>query len=158
MGQLHIPRILVVQSYVNHIKSLSDHLHRLTVSLEVLSAHDAETALGVLENRAVSLLIIDAYLRGKVDGFDLCRTIRSTPANQQLPIILLVSGHLSIERFKGISAGADLLLHRPVVKEELCKMVLLLLGWSSSHATGARASKADSPSLPRLRSVNSLYC
>ncbi len=111
------PRILVVEGYLNQTKSIESHLEGLAQPIELLSATDAETALSLLDKDSVSLLIIDVCLRRKMDGFDLCRAIRASVANRELPIILLMSGHLSLERSTGISAGADLLLHRPVVKE-----------------------------------------
>ncbi|MFQ5934117.1 MAG: PleD family two-component system response regulator [Dehalococcoidia bacterium] len=151
--EIRIPRILVVEGYVNHAKSISSHLEGLAKPLELLSAPDAETTLVLMDKETVSLLIIDVYLRGKMDGFDLCRVMRSSPANQRVPIILLLSGHLSLERSKGISAGADLLLHRPVVKEELFKMVQLLLEWRSNQATERVKGAAEGRSPRRLHSV-----
>ena len=120
------PKILVVEGYLNHAKTIGSHLERYAQPIELFSASDAETALSILDEQSVSLLIIDVCLRGKMDGFDLCRAIRVSDTYRELPIILLMSGHLSLERSSGMSAGADLLLYRPVVKEELFKMDLEL--------------------------------
>jgi DNA-binding response OmpR family regulator len=146
-------RILVVEGYLNHTKSIGSHLEGFAQPIELLSATDAETALGLLDKEPVSLLIIDVWLRGKMDGFDLCRAIRSSVANRDLPIILLMSGHLSLERSTGISAGADLLLHRPVVKGELFKMVQLLFELSSTQGAGKVKGTSEGPTIRRLHSV-----
>ncbi len=121
------PTILVVESYVNQARCLSSKLQGLETSLDLLSAQDAETALSLLEDRTVSLLIINSRLSGHMDGYDLCRTVRSSSVLQQLPVIMLLNSYLTLERTRGISAGADLLLQSPVLKEELYKMVQLLL-------------------------------
>ncbi len=148
------PKILVVEGYLNQSKSILSHLEELDMSLTVVSAHDAEAAVEYLDKQAVSLLIIDVYLKGQLDGFDLCRTIRSSQVNQKISIILLLGGHLSLERSRGISAGADLLLHRPVVKEELFKMVQLLLEWKFNQETGPATGTAEGRSSRRLHSVS----
>ena len=153
MEQTLSSRILVVEGYVNQTKTLTDHLEGLAVPPEVLSVPDAESALSLLQKQPVNLLIIDTLLRGKLDGFDLCRAIRSSSELRQLPVILLLARSLSLERCQGISAGADLLLQRPVVKEELCKMVQLLLELSSYRVAGTAAT-VDRGQFPRrLHSV-----
>ncbi|NIO10703.1 MAG: response regulator [Deltaproteobacteria bacterium] len=129
-GRSHKPRILVVEGFLSHAKSIGSHLNGYLEPVQLLSAHDAETALALLDKESVDLLIIDVCLRGQQDGFDLCRGIRASEEHKSLPIILLMSGHLSLERSRGISSGADLLLHRPVVKEELFKMVQILFDLS----------------------------
>ena len=145
--------ILVVEGHVNQSKCLLSQLEGLDAPVNVLSANDAETALSLLEKKTVNLLIIDTFLRGNADGFDLCRNIRSSSALRQIPVILLLAGSLSLERSKGISAGADILLQRPVVKEELCKMVQLLLEWSSYRTNSTAATVTPGQPLRRLRSV-----
>ena len=148
------PSVLVAGSFLNHTRCISDHLEELTPSVKVLSVCDADEALSLLDKEPVNLLIIDACLRGNLDGFDLCRTIRSSSQLRHLPVILLLAGSLSLERSKGISAGADLLLQRPVVREELCKMVGLLLEWSLNRVDDTATTGARVQPLRRLQSVS----
>lgn len=147
------PRIMIVESFGNNIKSLSSHLQDLALPLQILAATDATTAMARLQIEPADLLIIDAYLRGNMDGFDLCRAIKSSTSDHHPPIILLLAGYLSLERSKGMSAGADLLLHRPVVKEELLKMIQLLLGWRLNQAASPRPVAPENHALRRLRPV-----
>lgn len=148
-----IPRLMIVESYGSNVISLSGHLAALPIPLEIVAVRDAETAMACIQRENPDLLIIDACLRGKTDGFELCRILRSSPDNQHLPIILLLSGYLSLERSKGITAGADLLLLRPIVKEELLKMIHLLLGLKSEQCGNSRQRPENAP-LRRLRSVS----
>lgn len=142
------PEVLIVESFGSNTRSISSHLKALPFPLEILCAGDAEIAVNLIQKVRVDLAIIDTSLRGKMDGFDLCHALRSSPATERLPIILLLSGYLSLERAKGILAGADLLLHRPVVKEELMRMLELLLGEKLEPAA------TQDSTAPRLRSVS----
>lgn len=146
------PKIMIVESYGSNVKSLSTHLSSFGVPLQVVTAVDAPMAMARLQREPADLVIIDTLLRGKIDGFELCRNLRSTYFGQNVPIILLLGGTLSLERSKGILAGADLLLHRPVVKEELLKMLQLLLGRKLEQGDNGRASVEPIP-LRRLHSV-----
>ena len=143
-------RVLIVESYKNHVKSLSNHIQGLTLPLEIHAVGDGATALKKLEEEDLDLVVIDTCLRGKLDGYELCRTLRSSAKTQHLPIILLLAGYLSLERSKGISAGADLLLHRPVVKEELLKMIQLLLALKLSQTGSARPAATDNSPVRKL--------
>jgi CheY-like chemotaxis protein len=148
-----IPRLMIVESYGSNVVSLTGHLAALPIPLEIVAVRDAETAMASIQKEKPDLLVIDTCLRGKTDGFELCRVLRSSSQNQQLSIILLLSGYLSLERCKGITAGADLLLLRPIVKEELLKMIHLLLGLKSTQC-GNSQPRPQSVPLRRLRSVS----
>lgn len=148
---------MVVESFGANVKSLSSHLSGFPLSVEIVSAADAGSALSRLQQESIDLAIIDSCLKGKTDGFELCRTLReSLSQNKDIPIILILSGYLSLERVRGISAGADLLLHRPVVKEELLRMMQLLLAWKLEESVGVRLPASDNRPVRRLHAVSSL--
>lgn len=128
------PRILIVESPQSRLKALFANLDGLCFSPEILSENDPQTALERVKHEDLDLFIIDGYLRGKVDGFELCRALRSSAAGKQVPIILVLSGYLSLERFKAIAAGADLLLYRPIIKEEVIRLTELLLALKYARA------------------------
>jgi two-component system cell cycle response regulator len=137
------PRILIVETSQSHLKALYANLDGLSYSPQIQSENDGRTALERAKHEALDLFIIDAYLRGKVDGFELCRAIRSSAAGKHIPIILVLSGYLSLERLKAIAAGADLLLYRPIIKEELIRLTELLLA--------LKYAQAEANPLPRTR-------
>lgn len=147
------PKILIVESYGSNTKSILAHLEASPVPLDIVSVGDADAALTATQNGEFDLAIIDTCLRGRTDGFELCRALRSVVVTQQLPLILLLAGNLFLERARGISAGADLLLHRPVVKEELLRMIQLLLAKNFAQAANAQAA-AENHTGRRLRSVS----
>ena len=144
---------MIVESFGSNIKSLSSHLAAFPLPLQLLTATDATMAMAQLQQEEVDLVIVASCLRGKTDGFELCRALRSSSSDNRVPIILILSGYLSLERCQGISAGADLLLHRPVVKEELLRMIQVLLGWRFEESGNSRLPAFENHSLRRLYSV-----
>lgn len=148
-GHGFVPKVMIVDSYGSNIRSLSEHLNAWGAPLEILPSRDAEATLARLKAEPVDLVIIDTNLRGKLNGFELCRAMKSTKTTENIPVILVLVGSLSLERQKGIRAGADLLLHRPVLKEEFLKMVQLLL----ADKIRAGQSSPESQPLRRLFSV-----
>jgi DNA-binding response OmpR family regulator len=150
------PRILIVQRYGSNVKSISNQLAALPFKYEILSASDGQDALSLLHRQTADLVIVDALLSGRIDGYELCRSLNTASANPRLAVIMLLAGHLSLERLKGMQAGADLLLHRPVIKEELVNAVLLLLGLRLSLTTMLKHSKVasiDKSTSHRMHSV-----
>src|SRR5712692_3161140 len=142
MGESINPRILIVESYGSNTKSILTHLAGSPFPLQIVSVSDAEAATTLIQKEPIDLAIIDTCLRGKMDGFDLCRALRSSASTQQLSIILLLSGYLSLERSKGISAG-----------EELLRMIQLLLAEELAQVANTQPT-AGIPSVRRLRSVS----
>lgn len=139
---------------VENVKALANCLNGPTSPVQVLTAPDGESVMNRLQKEQVDLVIVDTLLRGKMDGFDICRTLKSNAATENIPVILVLTGNLSLERGKGMAAGADLLLHRPVVKEELLRMVQIVTGAKFEQAEKSRpAAPAEGRFQPRLRSV-----
>ena len=155
IGQNFTLRIMIVDGYRGNINSLSGHLAGLAVPPQIITATDPQTAMTRLETESFDLVIIDTCLSGKMDGFDLCRALRLSTSTQPLPIILILSGCLSLERYRGMAVGADLLIHKPIVKEELLKMAQLLLGRKLEQAQSSRPTEsASAVPVRKLRSVS----
>ena len=62
-----------------------------------------------------------------IDGYELCRRLRAQPDTALLPVILVTSLEAQDERVKGLEAGADDFLSKPVNWEELFARVRSLL-------------------------------
>lgn len=153
MAQGVRPRILIAGSYRGQVVSLCEYLKELSSEVEVLQAPDGRDALTLSKSQQIHLFLVDGFLKGSLNGFDLCRAIRSSgDAYRHTPIILMLSGHLITEHARGISAGADLLLHAPVIKEELWRMVVLLLGAASQSKR--RQTSASQEEIIELKPPN----
>ena len=96
---------------------LSKQLQRWQV--EVAVAHDGMAAWNVLnDGQAPSLALIDWMMPG-VDGPELCRRIRATPALSHLYVIMLTGRDSRADMVMGLDAGADDYIVKPFDAEEL---------------------------------------
>jgi len=69
---------------------------------------------------------VDVMMPG-LSGYDVCRRIRADPATALLPVVLVTSLDPHEERVKGIEAGADDFLQKPIHQAELLARVRSLL-------------------------------
>ena len=137
------PRILIVDSYKSHSAILSDHLKELSPAIEIDSATEGREALSIAATKEVHFFLIHGFLKGPLNAFELCREVRRLDEYQHTPVILMLSGHLIHDHARGLAAGADLFLHVPVEKQELWRMVVLLLNEASHGRKPTAASVKD---------------
>jgi two-component system alkaline phosphatase synthesis response regulator PhoP len=101
------------------------------------SALDGEEALKLIKKNQYDLVLLDLMLPG-IQGVDLCRTIRSNPATERLPIIMLTAKSDESDRVLGLEMGADDYISKPFSVRELIARVRAVLRRSSEkqHAPG----------------------
>ena len=116
--------VLVVDDNSANVRLLSD---LLTVhGFQVRTARDGEGCLAVVAEKIPDLVLLDVIMPG-MDGFTVCRTLRSDPRLHRLPIVLVTSLDPHGERVKGLDAGADDFLSKPIHAPELLARVRSLL-------------------------------
>jgi putative two-component system response regulator len=104
-----------------------DYLGRLLRSqgYRVVTAGDGAEAQELLQTRAVDLAVLDVLMpRG--GGFQVCREVKSSAETRLTPVVL-VTGPGADDRIRGIEAGADDFLSKPLRKEELLTRVKSLI-------------------------------
>ncbi|BFM39759.1 response regulator [Synechocystis sp. LKSZ1] len=89
---------------------------------EVISASSAMDALGVLNRREVSLILLDVTMP-EIDGLEFCRTIRKLHKFKDTPVIMLTAKDGLIDRAKGHMAGTNRYLTKPINKDQLLSTV-----------------------------------
>src|SRR5882672_785212 len=117
-------RILVVDDQRTVAEITAGLLRNLGHEVQV--ALDGAGALEALRRGRFDLVLCDIMMPN-MDGYELCRRLRADPATTLLPVVLVTSLDPQSERVKGIEAGADDFLAKPVNWAELFGRVKRLL-------------------------------
>lgn len=88
----------------------------------ILVANDGEDAERQISLEQPDLVILDIIMP-KLNGFQLCRNIRSNPSLAKLKVIMVTSMDRESDRYWGLKQGADEYLTKPVDVEELMSKV-----------------------------------
>jgi DNA-binding response OmpR family regulator len=93
---------------------------------EVVTSESAEEALERLETSTPDLLVADIMLPG-MDGFELCRRVRSEDRLARLPIVVLTARDGGDDRRRGAEVGVDAYMTKPFSPLELIDQIDRLL-------------------------------
>jgi two-component system alkaline phosphatase synthesis response regulator PhoP len=96
----------------------------------VLEAADGEAALDAISRHKPALIVLDVMLP-KLDGFDVCRRLRSQ--GDQTPVIMLTARDEDIDKIIGLELGADDYLTKPFNPRELIARVKAILRRSDNQ-------------------------
>ncbi len=125
-------RILVVDDTPHNVKLLRDLLGMK--GYEVDTADGGVEALARVEAAPPDLVLLDVVMPD-LSGYDVCRALRERPATRGLPVVMVTSLDASEERIKGLEAGADDFVTKPINAPELLARVRSLLRIKSLYDT-----------------------
>ncbi len=117
--------VLIVDDVEQNVRLLSDLLS-VKCGYRTEHAFSGEAALAQAERLQPDLILLDVVMPG-MDGFEVCRRLRSRSAFEATPIVLVTSLDPMQERINGLEAGADDFLSKPLVQAELFARVRSLL-------------------------------
>ena len=92
----------------------------------VLQATSGAMALEMIASQAPDLLLLDVVMPG-IDGYEVCRRIKSDSRSRQIPIIMVTGPSDRESRIRGIEAGAEDFISKPFDRGELLARVKMLL-------------------------------
>jgi len=107
----------------------------------VLTASDGNEALKMLPQHQVSLVVLDIMMPG-LDGFEVCKRMRSNEATANLPILFLTAKSTEVDQILGLEIGADDYIQKPVSTRVLVARVKSVLR-RSNESTPKRAENPE---------------
>ena len=99
----------------------------------VIRASSGEQALELLPSSGVDLVLLDIVMPG-IDGYEVCRRIRSAPDTAFLPVVMVTASG-NQEKIRAIEAGADDFVSKPFDQSELLARVASLARIKRYHDT-----------------------
>jgi len=104
-------RVLIVDDIEANVKLLEA---RLTVEyFETLSARNGLEALQICASEGPDVVLLDVMMPG-MDGFEVCKRLKSDPKTAHIPVIMVTALDQPADKIKGLDAGADDFLTKPV--------------------------------------------
>jgi two-component system OmpR family response regulator len=136
------PAVLVVEDEETLARAITYSLER--EGYTALSAKDGSEGLALAKQRAPDLVILDLMLP-KVDGYEVCRTLRRETT---IPILMLTAKAEEVDKIVGLELGADDYMTKPFSMRELLARVKALLRRVDLDLRAAKAA----PGAETLRS------
>jgi putative two-component system response regulator len=128
MGELlihrRVPRILVVDDNAEMAELMRELLS--SRGYDVLTVRDVEQAEREVRRHPPDLILSDVIMPGR-SGYELCRQLKSESATRLIPFVLITGLSDRENKVKGIEAGADDFLNKPIFPAELFARVKSLL-------------------------------
>ena len=104
-------RILVVDDVPANVKLLEARLS--AEYFDVAVAYGGAEALALCERAACDIVLLDVMMP-ELDGFEVCRRLKSNPLTHHIPVVMVTALDQPSDRVRGLEAGADDFLTKPV--------------------------------------------
>ncbi len=113
-------RVLVVDDVPANVKLLEARLS--AEYFDVITAYSGTEALAVCDRAECDIVLLDVMMPD-MDGFEVCRRLKSGPATHHIPVLMVTALDQPADRVRGLEAGADDFLTKPVTDVALVSRV-----------------------------------
>ena len=138
-----MPKILVIDDRADNLLSVKAILKSYEPDYEVITAQSGMEGIDLAVSEKPDTILLDVQMP-EMDGYEVCRSLRSNKKTQQIPIIFLTATHTSSEkRIKGLEMGGDAYLTKPIDAVELMANLQVML----------RIKKAEDENLRRYEHI-----
>ncbi|MGV3552379.1 PleD family two-component system response regulator [Rhizobium sp.] len=117
-------RILVVDDIPANVKLLEARL--LAEYFDVLTAENGFECLDIVSKVSVDVILLDIMMPG-MDGFEVCERLKANPKTSHIPVVMVTALDQPADRVRGLRAGADDFLTKPVNDMQLMARVKSLV-------------------------------
>ncbi len=104
-------RVLVVDDILTNIKLLEVRL--MAEYFDVMQATNGPQAIAICKEGQCDIVLLDVMMPG-MDGFEVCRRLKTDPATAHIPVVMVTALDQPADRVRGLDAGADDFLTKPV--------------------------------------------
>ena len=139
---VNVKSILIVDDNQDMLSFISSCMKE---DYQVHTASDGAAALDVLQREQIDLIVSDVMMPG-IDGFELCRRVKSDISLSHIPIILLTARTTDVSRIEGLQLGADDYLTKPFNIEVLRLRVKKFIDWEQHNHQQFRQKMNIEPS------------
>ena len=112
--------VLVVDDTPDNLKVISTML--TDAGYRVLSKRDGASALELVDKKPPDIILLDVMMPG-MNGFEVCARLKGDERTRRIPVVIMTALDSKDDRVKGIEAGADDFLTKPVHGPELMARV-----------------------------------
>lgn len=125
--------VLVVDDDEDARMLLARALARSGLPVEVVAAVDGHDALERIASRVPQAVITDIMMP-RMNGFELCRALRAAPSTAAIPVLIVSALEDEADRARGLAAGADDYLIKPISADDLASRLAALIDGARSPA------------------------
>jgi two-component system cell cycle response regulator len=113
-------RVLVVDDVPANVKLLEARLS--AEYFDITTAYSGSEALALCERAECDIVLLDVMMPD-MDGFEVCRKLKSNPVTHHIPVVMVTALDQPSDRVRGLEAGADDFLTKPVTDVALVSRV-----------------------------------
>lgn len=113
--------LLIVDDVPANVSVLFDFFNHK--GFKVLVAQDGKRAIKTVNTVLPDIVLLDVMMPG-IDGFEVCRTLKSQPETRDIPIIFMTALTELVDKVKGFELGAADYITKPIQQEEVLSRVI----------------------------------